>query len=172
MINFFLGGMFAGTMTDHGLGYAMDLFFWPAWFIYFIVSFIGLVCLVLVGIDFREDFLGTNPSYYFSKRRNRRLYFFAAYVFPWVIGSFLLFMIKFPDKEPQHIEIEFHDLLLSLSLICIIIPMFFQKKKSRRSQNYEVSDRQKGILWPMVGSAMLLMIVFRFFLSSSFYSLF
>jgi hypothetical protein len=77
------------------------------------------------------------------------------------MGSFLLFMIKFPDKDPQHIDIALHDLLLSITLVCIIVPMFFQKKKSRHHKEDEPVDRQKGIMWPVIGSAFFLMILFR-----------
>jgi hypothetical protein len=75
-----------------------------------------------------------------------------------------VFVIKFPDRVPQHVDISLHDLLLSASLMWVLVPMFFRKKKSRRHPDNEIVDRQKGIIWPLAGFAFLLMLSFRIFI--------
>ena len=129
--NVFLGGLLAGTITDRGLGYALDVLFWPVFFIYIVMSLIGIFCLVLVGYTFAEYFLKTSPSSYWLKRKNRRQYLLFTLVFPWLIGSFLIFLIKFPDHIPQHDNIALHDLIIMLSMIFLILPMFFRSRNTQ-----------------------------------------
>jgi hypothetical protein len=170
--NIFFGGLLAGTLTDHGLGYALDVFFWPMFFMYFLLSLIGIFCLVLVGYNSTEYFLKTNPSGYWLKRKNRRQYLLFVLVFPWLIGSFLMLMVKFPDHLPQHKDIALHDLILSLSMIFLILPMFFRSKTAQFRPENVSEGKKRNIWWYFVISTIVFVILYRVVLTSFFYSIF
>jgi hypothetical protein len=172
MINFFFSGIFIGSITGRGIGYALDVVFWPMYFIYGILSLIAILCLVLVGYDFTEQFLKTNPSNYWSKRKNRMEYLLNTLVFPLLLGSYFMFLIKFPDHKPQHHNIAIHDLALSISMIFLILPMFYRKKNAQFRPKTDSSERMRNIWWSLVISTIIFVILFRVGLSSQFYSLF
>jgi hypothetical protein len=172
LMNFFFGGIIAGSLTGHGIGYAMDSVFWPMYFIYAILSLFGILCLVLLGNYFTEPFLKTNPSNYWSKRENRRQYLLFSLVSPWLIGSILMFLIKFPDHLPQHARITIHDSVLSLSMIFLILPMFYRKKNTRVHPESKSEGKNRNTLWLLVIATIVLVICFRVGLTGFFYSWF
>jgi hypothetical protein len=172
LINFFFGGIIAGSATGHGIGYALDAVFWPMISIYIIFSLLGILFLIRIGYDFTEQFLKTNPSSYWSKRENRRQYLLFSLVFPWFTGSVLMFLVKFPDHIPQHARITIHDLVLSLSLVFLILPMFYRKKNARFRPETGSAEKMRNILWSLVVTTIVLVICFRFGLTSFFYSFF
>jgi hypothetical protein len=171
MINFFFSGIFVGSITGRGIGYALDVVFWPIYFIYGILSLIAISCLVLVGYDFTEQFLKTNPSNYWSKRKNRREYLLNTLVFPLLIGSYLMFLVKFPDHRLQHEGIVIHDFILLLSMIFLIIPMFFRKKNARFHPKPVSEEKKRNIWWSMVIVTIVFLIFFRVGLTNYFYTL-
>jgi hypothetical protein len=172
MFNFFFSGILAGSVTGLGIGYAMDIAFWYVYIIYGILSSLGILCLVLVGNDFTEHFLKTNPYNYWSKRKNRKQYLVFTLVFPWLIGSILMFLIKFPDHTPQHTGITIHDLIISLSMIFLVLPMFYRKKNARFHPKTNPAEKKRNIIWMLVILTILFVTCFRVGLTSFFYSLF
>jgi hypothetical protein len=160
-INMFFGGILAGSVTGEGFGYALDVFFWPVYIIYFILILIGIFCLGVIGYDYTDQFLKINSSGYWSRRKNRMRYLLFSLVLPYLIGSLLIFLVKIPDHKPQHQYITFHDLILSLSMVFLIIPMLFRSKDVRVHPKTDPTEKQQNILWVLVISTIVFVIWFR-----------
>lgn len=172
MSNAFLGGFLAGTITDHGFGYALDVLFWPVFFIYILLSLIGLISLVLLGRIFTESFLRTNSSGYWFKRKNRRQFLVFTLAVPWLIGSILMVLIKYTDKIPQHDFIAIHDLILSMTMVFLIVPMFFKIGNAKVHTGAVSGERKQTIWWSLIISTIVFLLLFRLVLTDFFYSLF
>jgi hypothetical protein len=83
-----------------------------------------------------------------------------------------MFLIKFPDHRLQHKGIVVHDLILSLSMIFLILPMFFRKKNARFRPKTVSEEKKRNIWWMLVIMTILLLVFYRIGLTNYFYSLF
>lgn len=171
LVNMLLGGILAGAITDHGIGYTLDVFFWPTYLMYLLFIFLGVFSLVVVGIDSTEFFLKTTPPGFWSRRKNRWQYLLFTLELPWLIGSILLFLIRYPDHIPQHESISMHDFILTLSLIFLIFPIFLKGKNFQSRADSTVDPTEEKILWTVLIFTVIVVLGFRFGLTNSFYSL-
>ena len=170
--NAFLGGIIAGTITDHGFGYALDVLFWPVWSIYILLSLAGLLTLGIIGNASIESFLKTTSSGYWLLRKNRQQYLLFALVIPWLIGSIFMFLIKFTDNIPQHTFIAIHDLILSFTMGFIVLPIFFRSPNTQLRPETGYGEKNRNIWLYLVIATIIFVLFFRLLLTRFFYSIF
>jgi hypothetical protein len=127
-IIFFFGGILAGAATGRGMGYPMDYAFWPRINVYLLFGLFCVFFLGFFGYNNSSQFLRISPSKFWVKRKYRKQYLFFSLILPWLIGTFVFFIIKFPNQIPLHENIFLHDFILSSSMIFLLIPMFFNNK--------------------------------------------
>ena len=168
-INFFFGGVIAGSVTGRGLGYALDMAFWPHIMIYFTLIAICIFFLILLGYNNSGLFLKVSPSFIWIKRRYRKQYIFIILLLPCLIGSSLLYFIKRPDQAPQHVHIVLHDAVQSASMILLLLPMFvYDKLVLVKIEVTQQKENRKAYRVFLILTIVLLL-VFRILLSTKFY---
>jgi len=170
--NAFLGGIIAGTITDHGFGYALDVLFWPVFMIYILLSLIGLLFLGLIGNARIVPFLKTTSSGYWLIRKNRQLYLLFTLVLPWLIGSIFMVLIKYTDQTPQHEFIAIHDIILSFTMGFLVLPMFFRSPNTQLRLETSSEEKNRNIWWYLVMATIIFVLLFRLLLTRFYYSLF
>jgi hypothetical protein len=170
--NSFLGGIIAGTITDHGIGYALDVLFWPVFLIYFLLSLTGLLSLSLIGNACIETTLKTTSSGYWLIRKNRQQYILFTLILPWLIGSIFMVLIKYTDQTPQHEFIAIHDLILSFTIGFLVLPIFFRSPTAQLRPETGAGEKNRNIWWYLVVATIIFVLLFRLLLTDFFYSLF
>ena len=114
--NFMLGGLIAGTVARGGFWYAVrwsipsDTVTWG------LCVFFGLL-LLLIGFLAAPGFLISCDSITLIQFENRRKLLNAMVVWPWFLGSLVIFLLKFPD-------LTYVDGLLHLTLLLILVPAY------------------------------------------------
>lgn len=170
--NAFMGGIIAGTITDHGFGYALDVFFWPVFMIYILLSLIGLLSLGLIGNACIEPFLKTTSSGYWLIRKNRRQYLLFTLVLPWLMSSVFMVLVKYTDQNPQHEFITMHDILLSFTMGFLVLPIFFRGTNTQIHPETGSGEKNRNIWWYLVIATIIFVFLYRLLLTRFFYSLF
>jgi hypothetical protein len=170
--NFFMGGIISGTCTGMGYGYVFSyLFNLPAFFDV-IMDLITLIALFIFGYKYAEPFIGASPSIYWSQNENRSRYLLFTGFFSWLIGSVFLLLLKYPDHDPQYFLIVFHDIILLITMGCIVTSMLFNKRYFPLNVKVTTTEKERKIHWEFAISTIILLIIFRLLLTRSFYSLF
>jgi hypothetical protein len=171
-LNLLLGGIIAGSFSRLGLGYLMDFLFWPQLFIYLALMIVAAVFLVLVGMSGTVNFLRTSPSLYWVKPENFNTYLVHTALYPCLFNAGLLFLIKFPDHNTQHEYTQLHDLILSLTLLLIVLPMLFRRKPYELAVIISVKERDRKIHRRFLITTLVILLLFRLCLNEFFFSLF
>jgi hypothetical protein len=170
--NFFMGGIISGTITGIGFGYAVDYLFNRPVVIYVFLDLIVLVVLFLFGYRYSRTFLGASPSRFWVQKGYKSRYLLFTGFFSWLFGSVFLFLLKYPDHDPQHVLIVFHDFLLMITMGCIVTAMLFYKRDFALNLKVTSTEKERKIHWGFAMSTIILLVMFRLLLTSSFYSLF
>jgi hypothetical protein len=171
-INFFLGGIISGTITQIGFGYALDYLFNRPVLIYIILDVLTLSLLFLFGYKYSRTFLGASPSKFWVQHGYKSRYLLFTGIFPWLIGSAFLFLVKIPDHDPQHISIVSHDLLLTATMGFILIAMLFNNRQHTLVIKVTSVERRRKIHWIFATITITFLLAFRLLLTSTFYALF
>ncbi len=121
-LNHFFGAFASGIVTSEGFGYV------AAWMylntaLKFLFSLISLFLLAVIGYYSRKHFLETSFSLNRIKRENQVSFLFTQALIPWIVGSFLILIIRIPHNFDYPYET-----LLLFSVGFAIIPAFFNSK--------------------------------------------
>ena len=171
--NFFMGGIISGTITGIGYGYAIDYLLGRPLFLYVFLDLIILIVLIIFGYNYTGPFMGACPSIFWGKEeKNRSKYLLFTGVFSWLIGSVFLFLLKYPDNDPQQVSIVLHDSLLLITMGCIVTAMLFNKRYFPLDLKVSTTEKERKIHWKFAISTIILLIIFRLLLTRSFYSIF
>lgn len=114
--NLFFGAFIVGVITSKNFGYAQDWMYLNSTDKY-IISTISIFVLALIGFFSTKPFMQCSLSYYIIKKDNRILFIISQVFIPWLVGSFLILLIKFPKNNMP-------DALLFFPLIFAFLPVF------------------------------------------------
>lgn len=169
-ISFFLGGLIGGSLTGRGSGYALDLFFWPQKWVYFLICVVAAGALAAIGFSHRKTFIRTSPSNYWVSHQHYRKYLFFIIFLPWFIGTVLISILKLPSVIPQHTDVIPHDIYQGAAMIILLFPML--TARISKSIHIEVPEntRKQDIQWRYFILMILLVIVFRLGLTPQCYN--
>lgn len=163
----FLGAFVAGIITDLGFGYVANWLFLNVFF-KILISLVFLSVLSLAGYYSATTALANLPHGR-MKSLHRTVSLISTYLLPWLLGTTLLVLLRFPDKTPQHENIMVYDAIIMISMVFAIVPMVF-RKKSRGSASVVKGKRVSllnGILMFAAGVAIVLL--FRLILINGLY---
>lgn len=163
----FLGAFVAGIITDLGFGYVANWLFLNVFF-KILISLVFLSVLSLAGYYSATTALANLPHGR-MKSLHRTVSLISTYLLPWLLGTTLLAILRFPDKTPQHENIMVYDAIIMISMVFAIVPMVF-RKKSRGSASVVKGKRVSllnGILMFAAGVAIVLL--FRLILINGLY---
>lgn len=170
--NFFVGGIISGTITGLGFGYAFDYILNRPVLVYLFIDLAALLILFVFGYNYTKSFIGASPSVFWAKETNRNRYLLFMGMMPWLIGSVFFSFLKYPDADPQHDLIVLHDVILMMTMGLIIAAMFFNKRHFKVHPKVNAVKKERKVLRGFAISASILLLLFRFVLTRSFYSLF
>lgn len=163
----FLGAFVAGIITDLGFGYVANWLFLNVFF-KILISLVFLSVLSLAGYYSATTAL-TNLPHGRMKSLHRTVSLISTYLLPWLLGTTLLILLRFPDKTPQHENIMVYDAIILVSMVFAIVPMVF-RKKSRSSASIVKGKKVsllKGIL--MFAGGVVIVLLFRLILINGLY---
>jgi hypothetical protein len=159
----FLGAFVAGIITNLGFGYVANWLFMNVFF-KILVSLIFLFVLSLSGY-YSTNAAMSNLPHGKRKYENRVGAMLSTYIIPWLLGTLLLFLVRSPDRAPQHEYINAYDTIILASVVFAIMPMIFRRhllKYSGKIRGKTVSFT-KGLLVLLM--AAIILIAFRLVLS-------
>ncbi len=159
----FLGAFVAGIITNLGFGYVANWMFMNVFF-KILVSLIFLFVLSLAGY-YSTNAAMSNLPHGKRKYENRIGAMLSTYIIPWLLGTLLLFLVRSPDKTPQHEYIFAYDTIILASMVFAIMPMIFRKhllKYSGKIRGKTVSFTKGSVV---LITAAIILIVFRLVLS-------
>jgi len=133
----FFGAFAAGAVTLEGFGYVMDWLHMRTFFI-FLFSVIFLSALVFIGWKYARFILETRPLR--KHGSNIPLILLNRMILPYLIGTFILIVIKRPDSVPQHPYIYDYDCFILASGLFFAIPPLFNKKLKPAPQAYKTTS--------------------------------
>jgi len=141
-------------------------------FLYIFLDLITFIVLVIFGYNYTGPFIGASPSIFWAEEENRSKYLLFTGIFAWLIGSVILFLLKYPDHDPQQVSIVLHDSILLITMGCIVTAMIFNKRYFPLILKVSTTEKERKIHWGFAISTIILLIIFRLFLTRGFYSLF
>lgn len=151
-LNMFFGAFVAGVTTDQGFGYVANWLYMNAFF-KILLSLISLVILTIIGYYSTRHFLETASSTNRIIKKYRLQFLFIQALLPWLIGSLLLFFIKFPFIPP-------YETVMICTMAFLIVPVVFNSKVKPKLQIVE-RKRKTKILWVYFVVFILFLLLFR-----------
>ena len=151
-LNFFFGGLLAGTVVSGGFWYAVSWTVLSDALVWFI-AFIFMLVLIGIGIFSAPAFLFSCDSMTLMKFANRQKMLFTTVFFPWMAGFLVLVLIKFPDFrlfEGMHL----------LTLALVLIPVYFLNQHNLFSKTVN-EPRKTKIAWTALLILAGAVVVFR-----------
>jgi hypothetical protein len=167
-INYFFSGLISGAVTGRGIGYPLDYALWPHIPIYLIMILLSIGFMIFFGYKNSGKFLKASPSRFWIKRQYRKQYLFYSLFLPWFIGSMTFFMLKYPDRTPQHENIFLHDMILVFSMIFLLAPMAFYNKQVTFKQDRLENQHEPASSMIIPILTVLVLFLYRYFLSKHF----
>jgi hypothetical protein len=164
-INYFMGSLLAGSFTGIGVGYTLDLFFYPNMFIYVFIVLFAIAFLAYIGHITSEFFLATSPSLYWLQSRNHSYYLNLTLLIPYLIGTLIIYLIKYPDHLPQRPEHITYDLIVTFSMFFIIFPMLFRRFVFDLTPKIPVRERTRTIHFTFLILTIFVVAFFRIIFS-------
>jgi hypothetical protein len=162
----FFGSLLMGTLLNKDFG-------WVIAYLYYrdtgkmIFSIISIFALISIGGLIAKSFLISGNAYYnFIDRSNRKFLLSGQVVFPAVIGTFILALIKVPDQFYfGTVDEMYYEFLKLFTLIILMIPLII----SFRTYNeiyFDEEPRKINLNWKFLIATVILLLVFRFGLIS------
>ena len=156
-LNHFFGAFASGVITDEGFGYV------AAWLymntaVKFLFSLVSLFLLGLIGFYSAEYILETSDSLTRIKPENRLPFILIQALFPAIIGTTLLLLLRIPKNFAYHYES-----LMLFSIFFIIIPPIFNKKV-KPTLNMLKIKKKRSINVSYLAMMMILVAFFRIML--------
>jgi hypothetical protein len=155
--NLFFGAFASGVSTDQGFGYVANwLYLNVFWQIF--LSLVFLFILGLIGFYSTGKFLETANSAYRIKKENRNRFLLYQVVLPWLIGGFIIYLVKVPNNMPYDVGN-----LLTMSLA--VIPVIFNRR-AKPMVNFKDERKPTHIHWAYIITFILLLASFRIWLET------
>ncbi len=151
-LNMFFGAFVAGVTTDQGFGYVANWLYMNAFF-KILLSLIALVILTIIGYYSTRHFLETASSTNRIIKKFRLHFLFIQALLPWLIGSLLLFFIKFPFIPP-------YETVMICTMSFLIVPVVFNSKAKPQLKIVE-RKRKTKILWVYFTVFIVMLLLFR-----------
>jgi hypothetical protein len=151
-LNMFFGAFVAGVTTDQGFGYVANWLYMNAFF-KILLSLISLVILTIIGYYSTRHFLETASSTNRIIKKHRLQFLFIQALLPWLIGSLLLFFIKFPFIPP-------YETVMICAMAFLIVPVVFNSKAKPILKIIE-RKRKTKILWVYFTIFIIFLLLFR-----------
>ena len=159
--NAFFGDLIAGSITGSGLGYTLDLFLWPYIGLYITLTIFATLSMVSIGYRHSRLFLRISPSGSWIRRKNRRIYLLFSLILPWIVGTLVISLIKFPMTPTQHNQITLHDNIQGATMIFFLIPAVINNKPEYLKYPGARQTNQRIFSYTWACLAILAMILFR-----------
>ncbi len=117
----FFSAILVGSLIEKGIGYVMMYSFFMDTS-KLVISLISLAIILIAAVLTTKLFLFSANSYFNQLTEHSRLFFvFSQMVFPAVIGTAIVILIKIPG-------ITYYDLFISLTMLLTIIPILMRFK--------------------------------------------
>lgn len=122
-----------------------------------IIGILGLIMLFVVGQVAARDIL-ISLNIYLRKASMTFIepYFYAQLVFPFIIGNILIFLLKIP----HHAEFDYIDTLVLLSMVIVVISVFFKLERLQSMQFTRSRDSFRLKQIPLI-AAIVVILLFR-----------
>lgn len=164
----FLGAFVAGAITWQGFGYVIA---WVYMHIFFriLISLIFLAAMAWIGwlhagfmLETRTLRVRTSDIPYVLINR---------VVLPYILGTFLLMLIKIPNAAPQHPTIWDYDVMILASVLFAVVPPLFNKKlkASARTPRHLSHRRRRLFAYGAIAASVALVLLYRIGLSDGLY---
>ncbi len=161
----FFGAWTSGIITREGFGYVADWMYLNV-FYKFSIAIGMLFIMAFIGYSATNIMLETARVKIRINKYNKYKFLFSQAFLPWLIGIIILFLIKIPNKTPQHDSAYAYDMIMITSLGAFIIPMFFNNFATARIQKRKLTRNQKVKNNIIIISLLLLLIAVRLVLNN------
>lgn len=153
----FFGDIVFGAFINYMPGAFFNYLFVPMVF-RVIIGIVGLIMLFVIG-QFSARNILVSLNIYLRKASISQIepFFYAQSIFPFVIGNVLIFVLKIP----HHANFEYIDTLVLLSMVIILISVFFKFEKLQSMQFTRHRDSFKLKRIPII-VAIIAVLLFRF----------
>jgi hypothetical protein len=165
--NMFFGAYVAGVITDQGFGFVANWLFLGV-IIKLTIALLSVFTLMVIGYFATKPLLETSNSSQRVSKNNRPYFILNQALIPWLIGGFILVLIKIPDKQPQHENIIVYDLIVLSTLVFTVLPTFFNNKAKADKLKIKAKRRIKFV-WLFMLVAILLVLAYRLGLADGLY---
>jgi hypothetical protein len=153
----FFGDIVFGAFINYMPGAFFNYMFVPMVF-RVIIGISGLIMLFVVGsISAKNVLISLNVYLHKASVSQIRPYLYPHLLFPYILGNILIFILKIPNQA----KFEYIDTLVMLSMIIIIISIFFRMEKMQSIQFTKRHDSFK-LHKPAIILAIVLILLFRF----------
>lgn len=162
----FFGSLLMGTLLNKDFG-------WVIAYLYYrdtgkmIFSIISIFALISIGGLIAKSFLISGNAYFnFIDKRNREFLLSGQVIFPAIVGTFILALLKIPDQFYYGtVDEMYYEFLKLFTLIILIVPLII----SFRTYNeiyYDEEPRKINLNWKFLIATVMLLLIFRFGLIS------
>ncbi len=155
--NLFFGAFASGVSTDQGFGYVANWLYMNVFWQIFL-SLLFLFTLGMIGYHSTAKFLETSNSAYRIKKENKNRFILYQVILPWLIGGFVIFLVKVPNNMP-------YDIGNLLTMSIAIIPVIFNRR-AKPIHNYKSDRKATRIHWAFIITFILLLASFRIWLET------
>ncbi len=146
LFNQFFGGFVAGVITDQGFGYVANWMYMGI-ILKILFALIALSILAYAGYYVVPWLLATAGNPGRIKRENRLLFVTSQAVLPWIVGSFILLVLRTPDRTPQHPNIMVYDSIIAGALGIMTLAMYFNRHAKPASVSHRKTNYRVGFIW-------------------------
>lgn len=119
--NQLIGGILIGNLLGKGIGYVIMYMYYSDTG-KLIMSLLIIMSSVIVGtVSTKYWIMSANSYYNYSKPHNRPLFIISQVLIPYILGTFLIWLISLP-------EVLRYDTLINISMIFMILPILILNK--------------------------------------------
>ena len=158
----FFGSLLMGTLLNKDFG-------WVIAYLYYrdtgkmIFSIISIFALIAIGGLIAKSFLISGNAYFnFIDKRNRKFLLSGQVIFPVIIGTIILALIKIPDRFYYGtVDEMYYEFLKLFTMTLVIVPLII----SFRAYNeiyFDEEPRKINLNWKFLFITVIVILVFRF----------
>lgn len=158
----FFGALLMGTLLNKDFG-------WVIAYMYYrdtgkmVFSIISIFALISIGSIISRSFLISGNSY-FNKidRKNKKYFLYSQVVFPGIIGSIILVLLKIPSSYYYVTSDEVFFEIMKLSTFIILLIPLITTFRTFHDTLFDEEPRRVNLKWKLMIITYLLIIAFRF----------
>jgi hypothetical protein len=158
----FFGSLLMGTLLNKDFG-------WVIAYLYYrdtgkmIFSIISIFALISIGGLIAKSFLISGNAYFnFVDKRNSKFLLSGQIIFPVIIGTFILALLKIPDRFYYGtVDEMYYEFLKLFTMTLVIVPLII----SFRAYNeiyFDEEPRKINLNWKFLFLTVILILIFRF----------